>query len=411
MPAGKKTCSSPLKMLHSQSAALPHTSGTASPPVSTPPPDPSTFLSSIPDRLSQAIELYRKMLPPPPSDEEEAPLDPDRAHPLVYAEACLRCARFLLAVWEAEGSIERALERLVLPPSLFRGDTTPTSPEQARIAQLTSLAPSNTVPRSSIATWVSLAYGPHLASLSLSIHLRVTSEIATLFGRIGYRRKESFVLRELAALCGEAVAGRGIEVFNADPTSFANEPILEEDESGDIGTAATPPPRTQINPLLLPGGGGERGASIVRTTSDPAGNESIIRIAEKVCDAFGIVVVPKAPRRMDKQEKRKSLMQGRPIEIQESGQGHFGWPSLQVGVLRDAIGIAEALPGSFRSSFDARNVFLADSFGLHRLPSGYSIHCHGPANSLGDDAPCRAVPPQPEHPSHLLRRHSSWRGL
>ena len=86
------------------------------------------------------------MLPPPPTSEEEPPPDPDRSHPLIYAEACLRCARFLLAVWEAGGWIERALERLVIPAPRLRGEAK-TSVEQARAARLTSLAPSNTVPK------------------------------------------------------------------------------------------------------------------------------------------------------------------------------------------------------------------------------------------------------------------------
>ena len=40
-----------------------------------------------------------------------------------------------------------------------------------------------------------------------------------------------------------------------------------------------------------------------------------------------------------------SMMQGRALEITESGTGVFGWPGLQVGVLKDAIAIAESLPG------------------------------------------------------------------
>ncbi|KAM0753107.1 Trs120-domain-containing protein [Meredithblackwellia eburnea MCA 4105] len=325
---------------------LPSTAASpASPTISTI-PDPSTFLSAIPDRLTQAADLYRRMLPPltEPGPDEETPLDPDRSHPLVYTEACLRGARFLLAVWEAGGSIELAMERLV--------DVRNAAAEPAKPPRHSSLSPTNTVPRSNIASWLALAYGPHLSLLSLPIRLRLTGEIASIYGRIGYKRKESFVLRELAALCAEGVAGRGIEVFTAEPAPIPPPAIPEEedDESGDIGSSngrtSTPPAAPpRISPILLNAAGlSDRGPSIVRTTSDSAGNDSIIRVAEKVCDAFGIVVIPKGPTSLTRGDKRRSVLQGRPVEIQESGEDRFGWPSLQVGVLRDAIGIAEALP-------------------------------------------------------------------
>lgn len=312
---------------------------TATPPI---PPDTSTFLSSIPDRLSLAISLYSKMLAPLPTSDEQPPLDPDRVHPLIYAEACLRCARFLLAVWEAGGWIDRALDRLVLPPPNLRGESK-TAEETARAARLASLAPSNTVSRSSIALWVSQAYCPQLALLALPIRLRVTGEIASIFSRIGYRRKEGFVLRELAALCGEGVGGKEVEVFSAEPVSST---IREEGEEGEspvfkTGKGRKPPPR-----LTRTVSGDDRAPSIVRTTSDSAGNESVVRIAEKVCEAFGIEVVPRTTK-MGKTDRRKSLVQGPPSEVPSGAVARFGWPLLQVGVLGDAIRIAESLPGAF----------------------------------------------------------------
>lgn len=375
------------------------TSHSATPPPPAPPPDISTFLSSIPDRLSQASSLYEKMLPTLNPAPDQPPPDPDRAHPLVYAEACLRCARFLLAVWESSGNVAKALERLVLPLPSLR-DEVQTSGEEARSARLRSLAPSNTVPRSSIATWVSLAYSPHLAYLALPTRLRVTGEIASIFGRIGYRRKESFVLRELAALCGEGVAGRGIEVFSTAPPVPATPSIKEEGDEPASTTSPSAPngrPNLRINPSLP---SPETAASIVRTTSDSAGNESIIRVAEKVCEAFGIVVVPKASTRQAKEEKRRSLLQGRPIEIQESERDQFGWSGLQVGVLRDAISIAEALPGQSMACLCRREVDLILSH-VNRLPGRHSLHRHRSSHPFRYDATSRAIRALAKHPSYL----------
>ncbi|BGP16900.1 hypothetical protein JCM10213v2_004908 [Rhodosporidiobolus nylandii] len=318
-------------------------SRTESPAPGQPNPDVSTFLSAIPDRLSQAIALYEKMLTPLDRPPDASHLDPDRAHPLIYTEACLRCAHFLLAVHEAHGVMSKALERLVTssspPPS-----PSPSDAEQARTARLTSLSPSNTVPRSSIATWISSAYSPHLTTLALPHRLRLVAEITSLFGRIGYRRKEAFVLRELAALCADGVARRSVDVFPAAPGIPPS--IAEESEGIDPLSAspAQPNGKGRPSPHRLASG------SVVRTAYDPAGNDSIVRITEKVCEAFGIQVAPRMARRAggggmgEKAEKRQSLIQGRTLELLESEVGTFGWPGLQVGVLKDAIGIAEALP-------------------------------------------------------------------
>jgi len=282
---------------------------------------------------------------------DSPPPDPDRTHPLLYAEACLRCAYFLLAVYEAHGSMQKALDRLVSPPS--SSTTPPTSTadpdtSQSRSAQLASLAPSNTVPRSSIALWISTAYSPHLATLSLPIRLRITSEVASLFGRIGYRRKEAFVLRELAALCAEGVVGRGIEVLpgvRGGGNSGIPSPIPEE------GGPSHPPTHANGIHKPTPRLTNDRLSNLVRTTSSSAGNDSIIRLSERVCEAFGIRVAPRAPG--GKKKNRMSVMQGRALEITESGTGVFGWPGLQVGVLKDAIAIAESLPGQSNSNYSA----------------------------------------------------------
>jgi hypothetical protein len=140
------------------------------------------------------------------------------------------------------------------------------------------------------------------------------------------------VLRELAALCAEGVAGRNIEVFPVGSTTQAggganvlNEIPSPIPEEGGASTAKS------------------KAASIVRTTSTTIGNDSIIRLSERVCAAFGIQVAPRATG--GKKGKRMSMMQGRALEITENGTGYFGWPGLQVGVLKDAIAIAETLPG------------------------------------------------------------------
>ena len=169
------------------------------------------------------------------------------------------------------------------------------------------------------------------------------------------------MLREVAALCGEGVAGKGIEIFPAEVTKPIPPPTIVE-ESEDLGDVSgqsitrstTPLSRSTVSLVstISTAVAPERTASIVRTTSDTAGNESIIRVAEKVCEAFGIEVVPRVMK--EKSSKRRSILQGGAVEAELDGKGRFGWQALQVGVLRDAISIAEALPGSF-CRFEFRN--------------------------------------------------------
>ncbi|KAK4057137.1 hypothetical protein OIO90_001632 [Microbotryomycetes sp. JL221] len=317
---------------------------TSTPPPQAPPPDVSTFLSSIPEKLSQAASLYEKMLPSLAPDQP--PPDPDSSHPLVYAESCLRIVRFYVAVWEANGNMSLAIERLVMKNKREEDQSTLAN-DMAKEAMLRSLAPTNSVPRSNIATWISLAYSPHLSTLALPVRLRLVGEIASAFSLIGFRRKESFVLRELAALCAEGVAGKGVEVVTK---IQAPSPIAEEDASSESPRPDLPAKgdkRPGISPLLVPNQSSDgRSPSIVRTAVDSTGNDSIVRIAEKVCDTFGVDVVPRAATRADDRgARRTSLVQG---QTKDGAAGtrtiSFGWPALQVGVLKDAISIAEALP-------------------------------------------------------------------
>jgi hypothetical protein len=191
-----------------------------------------------------------------------------------------------------------------------------------------SLSPSNSVPRSTIATWLSAASSSYLSTLALPVRLRVTGEVASMFERIRYPRKAAFVLRELAALCAEGVAKKGATV-EATPEGQADaslSPVREEESPSACSAGTGSTVASSVH------------ASIVRMTSDSAGNDSVVQIAEKVCEAFGVDVVPKS---RDGKRQRQGSPQGHWFSSRE----HFGWPALQIGALKDSISIAEALPG------------------------------------------------------------------
>ncbi|GAA5987807.1 hypothetical protein JCM10908_007223 [Rhodotorula pacifica] len=275
-------------------------------------PDTSTFLSAIPERLTLATSLYEKMLAPINSSRDSAgALDPDRAHPLLYAEACLRNAKFLLAVNEARGSMPKALQTLVSPAPAESASSS--SAEQAHRARLNSLAPSNTVPRSSIATWLDSAYSPHLTTLAAPTRIRTLSDIAGCYGRIGYRRKEAFVLREVAALCAETAA------THAQVNSI---PFANGFGAGDLRIDVGPGPR-------LNGTNGMAAVPIPIRPSARTDYSQVLNIAERACEAYGLL--PPSQSGADVDNTTNTI------------EHRFGWPALQLGMLQDAIAVAEAL--------------------------------------------------------------------
>lgn len=267
------------------------------------------------------------MLAPLNSSRDSAgALDPDRAHPLLYVEACLRSAKFLLAVNEARGSIPKALQSLVSPTSSV--PMAEPGPEQARCARLNSLAPSNTVPRSSIAAWLDFAYSPHLATLSVPTRTRVLADIASCFGRIGYRRKEAFVLREVAALCADSAASYQVSLALQDPSGNGALDLR-------IDTGPSKSSRNVTNGKVLPTP--RRRPGIATDTQS-----QILEVLERVCSAYGLDPGPTG-------DNHGTEENASPIEQTQtsSAENRFGWPSIQLGVLQDARRMAEIVNGLF----------------------------------------------------------------
>lgn len=234
--------------------------------------------------------------------------------------------------------------------------------------------------RTAIAQHLSAAYLPHLASVPLTTRVSLLGEIASGFGKIAYSRKKAFVLRELAGAIGEGVAA-AISQQGRDERRMAGlGGIAEEGDEHSLSRSNGVESRGRASPPT---------ATVSTSSIDSTGNEAVILILEEVCRSFGIpVVVPRARR---KDERRKSLLQGQSQDRDgvEEERTRFGWPSLQMGVLRDAISVAEALPGT---SPDAQRLdrWLTPSH-YSRLSIRHSTHRLRPAPTLQHDAPKRTI--------------------
>jgi hypothetical protein len=154
--------------------------------------------------------------------------------------------------------------------------------------------------------------------------IAVLTSLATLWGSIGFRRKEVLVLREVqASVMDLIVLGREEDKTLKQRLSSVNsEASVGSDDPG-------------YGPISSNGLG-------VRKLESRVGNVSIIRVARYIAEVHGI----------DLGRVRVAdlaTMAGEPVLSEGIGNSpanaQYGWPELQVGVVREALAIAEVLPG------------------------------------------------------------------
>jgi hypothetical protein len=92
------------------------------------------------------------------------------------------------------------------------------------------------------------------------------------------------------------------------------------------------------------------GALGVREAENVEGNASVVRMAKYIAEVYGVDitcirvtdVAPKLP-----VSEASPLVE--PVELTDMlvDRPPFGWPELQIGVVREAVAVAEALPGRY----------------------------------------------------------------
>ena len=183
----------------------------------------------------------------------------------------------------------------------------------------------STITRTQIANVAAMAHGPWLMQLQPHDRIRVLSALATVYSCLGFVRKEVHVLREVLSVVMDLIVS-------------AREDMRE-------GSASA----------MSPGGSpGAAPAQIsIREHEFGDGNESIVRIVRHVCAVYGVDLgavrlLEKDPSPMangmdEEEEKEGGFDEDAEMDIAKPLP--FGWAELQVGVVREAVAIAEALPG------------------------------------------------------------------
>jgi len=180
------------------------------------------------------------------------------------------------------------------------------------------------VPRSSIASILAQVHGPWLLHLGARERIAVLEATSSLYACLGYRRKEAYVLREvLGCIMDLMVCGReedGLSRMSSNP--------------GLTGL--------RIHGLNSSGHGLGWNDVGVRISESIEGNESLIRLQKYVCKILGVDLEAV---KLAEDICTAVVTEGHDTDVLANIVQPYGWPELQVGVVREAVAVAEALPG------------------------------------------------------------------
>ncbi|KAI6022691.1 TRAPP II complex [Pisolithus marmoratus] len=276
------------------------------------------------DQLSEAIGLYLKSASPETARDYSLLA-------LVYVTAVLRQASLLFCVWSSKGWGALAFASMLQPE--------PTSYLQKIISDnsvvgLERLSVITGITRGQIANTLSQAHGPWLLHLGPSERLVTLEFIASIYNCLGFKRKEVYVLREVVSCIMDlVVCGRG------------EDEQLRRSDLGGVGLIARPEPAEGDDPEAP-----KSGNMGVRRKENLEGNPSILKLLYYACKVLGVNLesVNPAPTPRDEpntsHSKEESGLQREGTDVSQTSHVQFGWPELQVGVIREAVAVAEALP-------------------------------------------------------------------
>ncbi|KZT26443.1 hypothetical protein NEOLEDRAFT_1062821 [Neolentinus lepideus HHB14362 ss-1] len=285
--------------------------------------------TDISDKLNQAVNLYSR--PSVLEIESNAPL-------IAYLYTCsvLRHTHFLFAVWSAKGWGPLAFTTMLqpgssyyLPPTLSHIDST----SYVNLERLTSITH---ISRVQIATVLCQAHGPWLLHLGPRERVAALEVAAGMYGCIGYKRKEAYILREvLGCLMDLIVCAR----------EESQEHRASRPQSAGAGLGFNGVNLGSHKQVV------DQGTVGVRENESKDGNESILRLVKHICRVHGVNLnaVKLVDISTDVEGNVRDSVQSSSVleeEIVEGQPETHGWPELQVGIIREAMAVAEALPGT-----------------------------------------------------------------
>lgn len=275
------------------------------------------------DLYNQATSLYGRSPLPPDSLFMHGSESGETVIARLYTTCALRHSRFLLAIWTAGGFGAPALESTVrndkAMPRIY-----PPPEYQFRKRVFMKLSTLSHVARVSISTIANRAHGPWILRLPTDVQLQVLVALVGIHRVLGLERREAVLTREVVGLVIAMIAKTRM------PTNRLDAPIFGAARGGSISSISgvIEPENTVSNDGL--GLASARPASASVTTmlrETEEGNQAVLQLVSRVLDVFGLDLCSLA-----KDDDR-------PVDVR------YGWPELQVAMLREAIAAAETLPG------------------------------------------------------------------
>lgn len=232
---------------------------------------------------------------------------------MLYSSCVLRYAHFLFSIWSSNGWGPMAFLTMLtpaLPPSF-----TPEPPSDARKWRMTSVT---TITRTNIANIVGQAHGPWIMHLQPVDRIRLLAALAGFYSCLGFKRKEVYILRELVSVVVDLIVMAREERREMHAARFG----VGDGKLSDLAASAH---------------------VTIREHQITDGNDSILRILTYICNIYGVNLHaiklrskgPDTSQTPDDENDRLDFVK----------EPSYGWPELQLGVVRESLAIAEALPG------------------------------------------------------------------
>lgn len=293
--------------------------------------------TDVSEKLAQATAIYYKATPAT-SDMEQNQF----FLAYLYCTAAIRQASLFFSVWSAKGWGPLAFTTMLQPAASHYLPPTLAHAEHNTLLNLERLSSVTGISRATIASLLAQAHGPWLLHLGPRERLAVLETMAGIYACLGYKRKEAYILREvLGCIMDLLVCGR-------------EENRSTSRSSPDVGGAGLGIRGVTYGERSA---GAEQGSVGVRHNDNAEGNDSILRLLKYVCQVLGINLDAvtlvdgddsDSPTKIGGEDAPSSdtmpLLQ-LDDDVFDFSRDVYGWPELQIGVIREAIAVAESLPG------------------------------------------------------------------
>lgn len=334
--------------------------------------------TEISEKLAQATALYYKATVP--SSETE----PNHFYlAYLHSTAAIRHASLFFSIWSAKGWGPLAFTTMLQPGANSYLPPTLSHAEHNTWLNLERLSAVTGISRTMVAGLLAQAHGPWLLHLGPRERLGILETMAGIYACLGFRRKEAYVLREIiGCVMDMLVCGR--EESRGSSPGFSGAGLgIRGIDFGERNTVAN------------------RGAVGVRHNDSVEGNESILKLLRYVCKILGIDLEAvklvdadsnESSTKHEGEEEAEHAVSSLQLDDGVTDVSHdiYGWPELQVGVIREAIAVAESLPGQLRFDWLIHGVTY-DILRLSNCCSNSSVCFEDYASSFSSRRPASSL--------------------